>query len=190
MGRLESHPLEPPSPVARRSREPALMVSHHTGTKEEASRTRRPCSQSSASANGASKQLSNRYNREQDATPKEARAPKAQAKEFSHTINKGRGAVPPPRERRRRKRPGRKLSQPGTRPKLHSSASAGGASDEPRLPHNHGPRPAHPNARPSQHPGCKWRSSSALRTPISASAGPRNRSTRRGRWVPPSETIV
>ena len=190
MGRLESHPLEPPSPVARRSREPALMVSHHTGTKEEASRTRRPCSQSSASANGASKQLSNRYNREQDATPKEARAPKAQAKEFSHTINKGRGAVPPPRERRRRKRPGRKPSQPGTRPELHSSASAGGASDEPRLPHHHGPRPAHPNARPSQHPGCKWRSSSALRTPISASAGPRNRSTRRGRWVPPSETIV
>lgn len=122
--------------------------------------------------------------------PKEARAPKAQAKEFSHTINKGRGTVPPPRERRRRKRPGRKPSQPGTHPELHSSASAGGASDEPRLPHNHGPRPAHPNARPSQHPGCKWRSSSALRTPISASAGPRNRSTRRDRWVPPSETIV
>lgn len=42
--------------------------------------------------------------------PKDARAPKAQAKEFSHTINKGRGAVPPPRERRRRKRPGRKPS--------------------------------------------------------------------------------
>ena len=152
MGQLESHPLEPPSPVARRSREPALMVSHHTGTKEEASRTRRPCSQSSASANGASKQLSNRYNREQDATPKEARAPKAQAKEFSHTINKGRGAVPPPRERRRRKRPGRKPSQPGTRASSTVAQAPEARATSPVSPTTTGHAPRTPTPAPANTP--------------------------------------
>ena len=190
MGQLESHPLEPPSPVARRSREPALMVSHHTGTKEEASRTRRPCSQSSASANGASKQLSNRYNREQDATPQRGASAEGASEGVQSHHQQGKGRRPTTARAPKAQAPrSETLTTRNTR-ELHSGASAGGASDEPRLPHNHGPRPAHPNARPSQHPGCKWRSSSALRTPISASAGPRNRSTRRGRWVPPSETIV